>query len=52
MPGEASGAAAAGAAGLPFPLGRTWGQPGTPKPAQHVLLAEFDIDKGWCVRSL
>jgi hypothetical protein len=31
---------------LPFPLARTWGKE-APPPAQHVLLAEFDIDRGW-----
>lgn len=35
---------------LPFPLARTWGGGGAgaaPKPVQHVLLAEFDINEGW-----
>lgn len=37
---------------LPFPLARTWGGGGAgpaPKPVQHVLLAEFDINEGWSV---
>lgn len=33
---------------LPFPLARTWGAE-APPPCTHVLLAEFDIDRGWCV---